>query len=184
MSLSIHARRPGRRPGLRGARSADGPGRPPDPSKQWDKSAPRRAGGHPGTDAVGSPRMGQEHWLSIQRSRYRWHGADSSSTGSPTDALLAPEGARPGGGLGRSTGRHGLDLALQWLHFGAMPLYARVANLLASPLLMALTLLSMGLALLVLELPGGWLTLITPLITLPMQALAFLLLRGVTTISH
>ena len=75
-------------------------------------------------------------------------------------------------------------LPLQWLHFGAMPLYALVANLLASPLLMALTLLSMGLALLVLLLPGGWLTLIAPLITLPMQALAFLLLHLVTAISH
>ncbi|EAU74381.1 ComEC/Rec2 family competence protein [Synechococcus sp. RS9916] len=75
-------------------------------------------------------------------------------------------------------------LPLQWLHFGAMPLYALVANLLASPLLMALTLLSMGLALVVLLLPGGLVSLIAPLITLPMQALAFLLLRVVTAISH
>ena len=75
-------------------------------------------------------------------------------------------------------------LPLQWLHFGAMPLYALVANLLASPLLMVLTLLSMGLSFLVLLLPGGVLGLIAPLLTLPMQALALLLQQVVTTISH
>ncbi|MGC6482712.1 MAG: ComEC/Rec2 family competence protein [Synechococcus sp.] len=75
-------------------------------------------------------------------------------------------------------------LPLQWLHFGAMPLYALLANVLTSPLLMVLTLLSMALAVLVLVLPQGVVAFVAPLLAVPMKALASLLQQVVTTISH
>ena len=75
-------------------------------------------------------------------------------------------------------------LPLQWLHFGAMPLYALVANLLTSPLLMALTLLAMGMAVVTLLLPQGLAVLVLSLVALPVKVLAALLQWIVMAISH
>ncbi|WP_244282401.1 ComEC/Rec2 family competence protein [Synechococcus sp. UW140] len=74
-------------------------------------------------------------------------------------------------------------LPLQWLHFGAMPLYGVLANLLASPLLMALTLAAMFLATLVLLLPQAVASLLLPVIAVPVQALAACLEGLVNAIS-
>ena len=65
-------------------------------------------------------------------------------------------------------------LPLQLLHFGAMPLYALVANLLVAPLLAPLTLLAMLSALLVLVGP----TAVLPLVLWPVHQLAGLLVLG------
>jgi competence protein ComEC len=74
-------------------------------------------------------------------------------------------------------------LPLQWLHFGAMPLYAVLANLVVAPLLTPLTLASMVLALLCLVVPQAvalpWLS----LLVIPVKALAAVLITVVTGIS-
>lgn len=74
-------------------------------------------------------------------------------------------------------------LPLQWIHFGAMPLYALLANLLASPLLSVLTLVAMGMAVLVLVLPPVLQSLVLPLLAVPARFLAGLLHHLVTLIS-
>ena len=63
-------------------------------------------------------------------------------------------------------------LPLQLLHFGAMPLYALIANLLVAPLLAPLTLLAMLSALLALVLPPT----VLPLLLWPMQQMAGLVM--------
>ena len=75
-------------------------------------------------------------------------------------------------------------LPLQWLHFGAMPLYGVLANLLASPFLMALTLAAMFLATLVLLLPQAVASLLLPVLAVPVKALAACLQGLVTAISN
>ena len=70
-------------------------------------------------------------------------------------------------------------LPLQLLHFGAMPLYSLVANLLVVPLLAPLTLLAMLSALLVLVGP----TAVLPLL-LPIHQLAGLVITMASWISH
>ena len=62
-------------------------------------------------------------------------------------------------------------LPLQWLHFGALPLYAVPANLLAAPLLSPLTLGAMGLALAAVAVPP-----LLPLCAWPVERLADLLI--------
>ena len=71
-------------------------------------------------------------------------------------------------------------LPLQLLHFGAMPLYALLANVLVAPLLAPLTLLAMLSALLVLVIPPS----VLPLLLWPVQQLAGLVMAIVTWISH
>ena len=71
-------------------------------------------------------------------------------------------------------------LPLQLLHFGAMPLYALVANLLVAPLLAPLTLLAMLSALLVLVGP----TAVLPLLLWPVHQLAGLVITMASWISH
>jgi competence protein ComEC len=71
-------------------------------------------------------------------------------------------------------------LPLQLLHFGAMPLYALVANLLVAPLLAPLTLLAMLSALLVLVGP----TAVLPVLLWPVQQLAGLVITMAGWISH
>ena len=71
-------------------------------------------------------------------------------------------------------------LPLQLLHFGAMPLYALVANLLVAPLLAPLTLLAMLSALLVLVGP----TAVLPLMLWPVHQLAGLVITMAGWISH
>ena len=71
-------------------------------------------------------------------------------------------------------------LPLQLLHFGAMPLYALVANLLVAPLLAPLTLLAMLSALLVLVGP----TAVLPLMLWPVHQLAGLVITMASWISH
>ena len=63
-------------------------------------------------------------------------------------------------------------LPLQLLHFGAMPLYALLANLLVAPLLAPLTLLAMLSALLALVLPPS----VLPLLLWPVQQMAGLVM--------
>ena len=63
-------------------------------------------------------------------------------------------------------------LPLQLLHFGAMPLYALLANLLVAPLLAPLTLLAMLSALLALVLPSS----VLPLLLWPVQQMAGLVM--------
>ena len=75
-------------------------------------------------------------------------------------------------------------LPLQWLHFGAMPLYGVLANLLASPFLMALTLAAMFLATLVLLLPQAVASLLLPVLAVPVKVLAACLQGLVTAISN
>ena len=74
-------------------------------------------------------------------------------------------------------------LPLQWLHFGAMPLYALVANLVVAPLLAPLTLASMVLALLCLVVPQAVALPLLSLLVIPVKALAALLIAVVTGIS-
>jgi competence protein ComEC len=71
-------------------------------------------------------------------------------------------------------------LPLRLLHFGAMPLYALVANLLVAPLLAPLTLLAMLSALLVLVGP----TAVLPLLLWPVHQLAGLVITMASWISH
>ena len=71
-------------------------------------------------------------------------------------------------------------LPLQVLHFGAMPLYALVANLLVAPLLAPLTLLAMLSALLVLVGPPA----VLPLLLWPIHQLAGLVITMASWISH
>ena len=71
-------------------------------------------------------------------------------------------------------------LPLQLLHFGAMPLYALVANLLVAPLLAPLTLLAMLSALLVLVGPPA----VLPLLLWPVHQLAGLVITMASWISH
>ncbi|MDC3009938.1 competence protein ComEC family protein [Synechococcus sp. AH-736-G20] len=71
-------------------------------------------------------------------------------------------------------------LPLQLLHFGAMPLFALVANLLVAPLLAPLTLLAMLSALLVLVGP----TAVLPLLLWPVHQLAGLVITMAGWISH
>ena len=75
-------------------------------------------------------------------------------------------------------------LPLQWLHFGAMPLYALVANLVVAPLLAPLTLASMLLALIHLSLPQAVALPLSSLLMIPVKALAGLLIAVVTAISQ
>lgn len=75
-------------------------------------------------------------------------------------------------------------LPLQWLHFGAMPLYSLVANLLASPLLMALTLLAMGMAVVALLLPPAVAAALLSLVAVPVRTLEAVLQWMVLAISH
>ncbi len=67
-------------------------------------------------------------------------------------------------------------LPLQIVHFGSTPVYALVANLLAAPLLVLLTLSAMALAWLCLLLPAGLLTPWLNWISWPIQQLAGLLI--------
>ena len=71
-------------------------------------------------------------------------------------------------------------LPLQLLHFGAMPLYALLANLLVAPLLAPFTLLAMLSALLVLLGP----TAVLPLLQWPVHQLAGLVITMASWISH
>ncbi|ABB34581.1 ComEC/Rec2-related protein [Synechococcus sp. CC9605] len=71
-------------------------------------------------------------------------------------------------------------LPLQLLHFGAMPLYALVANLLVAPLLAPLTLLAMLSALLVLVGPPA----VLPLLLWPVHQLTGLVITMASWISH
>ena len=71
-------------------------------------------------------------------------------------------------------------LPLQLLHFGAMPLYALVANLVVAPLLAPLTLLAMLSVLLVLVVP----TAVLPLLLWPVHQLAGLVITMAGWISH
>ena len=63
-------------------------------------------------------------------------------------------------------------LPLQLFHFGAVPLYAVLSNLLAAPLLSPLTLASMVMALMVLLLPVSITSLLLPGLIWPVQQLA------------
>ena len=74
-------------------------------------------------------------------------------------------------------------LPLQWLHFGAMPLYALVANLVVAPLLAPLTLASMVLALLCLVVPQAVALPVLSLLVIPVKALAAVLIAVVMGIS-
>ena len=74
-------------------------------------------------------------------------------------------------------------LPLQLMHFGAMPLYALLANLLAAPLLVLLTLFAMTLAWFYLLLPVAWVTLLLSSISWPIKQLAELLIALVSWIS-
>ena len=69
---------------------------------------------------------------------------------------------------------------MQLLHFGAMPLYALVANLLVAPLLKPLTLLALLSALLVLMGPKA----VLPLLLWPIHQLAGLVITMASWISH
>ena len=71
-------------------------------------------------------------------------------------------------------------LPLQLLHFGAMPVYALVANLLVGPLLAPLTLLAMLSALLVLVMPPA----VLPVLLWPVCQLAGLVITMAGGISH
>ena len=71
-------------------------------------------------------------------------------------------------------------LPLQLLHFGAMPLYALLANLLVAPLLAPLTLLAMLSAVLVLVVPST----VLPMVLWPMQQLAGLLMAMASWMGH
>ena len=73
-------------------------------------------------------------------------------------------------------------LPLQWLHFGAMPVYAVVANLLVAPLLAPLTLASMLMALGHLIVPQGLALPLLSLLVIPLKAMAALLIAVVTVI--
>ena len=74
-------------------------------------------------------------------------------------------------------------LPLQFLHFGAIPLYGLVANLLSAPLVGVLTISAMGLALLAILLPQGLAAVLLPWISWPVQKLASLLIAFVAWIS-
>ncbi len=67
-------------------------------------------------------------------------------------------------------------LPLQMLHFGSLPLYSLVSNLVAAPLLAPLTLSAMTLALLILILPTAIAALVIPVVAWPVQQLASLLI--------
>ena len=71
-------------------------------------------------------------------------------------------------------------LPLQLLHFGAMPLYALLANFLVAPLLAPLTLLAMLTALLVLVAPPS----VLPVLLWPVHQLAGLVMAIATWIGH
>ena len=71
-------------------------------------------------------------------------------------------------------------LPLQLLHFGAMPLYALLANLLVAPLLAPLTLLAMLSAVLVLVVPST----VLPMVLWPVQQLAGLLMAMASWMGH
>ena len=89
-------------------------------------------------------------------------------------------------GCNRPWGRGGAvswllwTLPLQLLHFGAMPVYALVANLLVGPLLAPLTLLAMLSALLVLVMPPA----VLPVLLWPVCQLAGLVISMAGGISH
>lgn len=70
-------------------------------------------------------------------------------------------------------------LPLQVLHFGAIPLYGLVANLVSAPLVGVLTLSAMGMALLTILLPQGLAAVLLPWISWPVQNLAALLIAVV-----
>ena len=75
-------------------------------------------------------------------------------------------------------------LPLQLIHFGAIPLYAVLSNLLAAPLLSPLTLASMVMALMVLLLPASITSLLLPVLIWPVQQLAGVLIALVLWIRH
>ena len=74
-------------------------------------------------------------------------------------------------------------LPLQILHFGSVPVYALISNLIAAPLLAPLTLLAMTLALLTLTLPTVVAALVLPVLVWPVQQLAALLIALVRWMS-
>ena len=69
-----------------------------------------------------------------------------------------------------------MDAAVYLLHFGAMPLYALLANLLVAPMLAPLTLLAMVSALLVLVVPAA----VLPVLLWPVHLLAGLVMAIAT----
>ncbi len=75
-------------------------------------------------------------------------------------------------------------LPLQLVHFGALPLYSLVSNLIAAPLLAPLTLSAMALALLSLLLPTVIADAVLPVVFWPVKQLATLLIAVVTGISE
>ena len=75
-------------------------------------------------------------------------------------------------------------LPLQLFHFGAVPLYAVLSNLLAAPLLAPLTLAAIGLALMVLLLPAAITSQVLPWLIWPVQQLAGALIALVLWIRH
>ncbi len=104
-----------------------------------------------------------EQWL-LQLCPQRWMRVMAPALSVPVAALL-------------------WTLPLQILHFGSVPLYALVSNLIAAPLLAPLTLSAMTLALLTLLLPTAITALVMPVLVAPVQQLASLLIALVHWIS-
>ncbi|WP_413430426.1 ComEC/Rec2 family competence protein [Synechococcus sp. Cu2B8-bc1011] len=104
-----------------------------------------------------------EQWL-LQLCPQRWMRVLAPALSVPVAALL-------------------WTLPLQILHFGSVPLYALVSNLIAAPLLAPLTLSAMILALLTLMLPTAIAALVMPVLVSPVQQLASLLIALVHWIS-
>ncbi|MDP7993936.1 MAG: ComEC/Rec2 family competence protein [Synechococcus sp. SP2 MAG] len=74
-------------------------------------------------------------------------------------------------------------LPLQILHFGSVPVYSLISNLIAAPLLAPLTLAAMTLALLTLMLPTAIAALLMPVLVWPARQLASLLIALVRWMS-
>ena len=104
-----------------------------------------------------------ECWL-VQRCSQRWMRA------------LAPA-------LAVSVAASLWTLPLQLLHFGSVPLYSLVSNMIAAPLLAPLTLSSMAIALMILMLPAAITEVVMPVLFWPVQTLASLLIALVRWIS-
>jgi len=97
-----------------------------------------------------------EQWL-LQRCPQHWMRVLAPALSVPVAALL-------------------WTLPLQILHFGSVPLYSLVSNLIAAPLLAPLTLAAMTLALLILMLPTAIAAVVMPVLVWPVQQLALLLI--------
>ena len=97
-----------------------------------------------------------EQWL-LQRCPQHWMRVLAPALSVPVAALL-------------------WTLPLQILHFGSVPLYSLVSNLIAAPLLAPLTLAAMTLALLILMLPTAIASVVMPVLVWPVQQLALLLI--------